>query len=64
MSALVLFVVGAWLFRCGVRAGENGILREGSKSERVLECDGCFLAWLERDTPEQLRRTPHTCRQL
>jgi hypothetical protein len=23
-------------------------------------CDGCFLAWLERDTPA----TPHTCRRV
>lgn len=39
--------------------------RRATRRYRLAEsadagCDGCFLAWLERDTPD----TPHTCRRV
>jgi hypothetical protein len=53
------------LLAVGVAVVCDLLSRRQTRRMRLAEsadagCDGCFLAWLERDTPA----TPHTCRRV
>jgi hypothetical protein len=69
MSPVFVYCAYAvWTGACGALV--LGVLcdvlsRRQTRRYRLAEsadkgCDGCFLAWLERDTPA----TPHTCRRV